>query len=75
MFFGFHTPADPRFAGTQYRSAIFVHTDEQRELAKQAVAAAGALGMYVAVQEASDFYRAEDYHQNYLDKMMGMNMI
>lgn len=73
MFFAFHTPADPRFAGSQYRSAIFVYTDAQRELAEAAVASAGALGKYVAVQDASDFYQGEEYHQKYLDKAMGMN--
>jgi len=70
MFFGLHTPADPRWAGTQYRSAIFVHTPEQRALAEAAVRAQGTLGKYVAVETASDFYRAEEYHQNYIDKAM-----
>ena len=70
MFFGFHTPADPKWAGTQYRSAIFVHTPEQRELAELAVQGKGRLGSFVAVEDASDFYRAEEYHQKYLDKAM-----
>ena len=68
MFFGFHTPADPRWAGTQYRSAIFVHTLEQRNLAEAAVKAQGTIGKYVAVEDASDFYRAEEYHQKYIKK-------
>lgn len=69
MFFGYHTPADPRFTGTQYRSAIFYLTEEQRELAEAAVQERGALGRFVSIERASDFYRAEDYHQNYLDKL------
>ncbi len=74
MFFDFHTPADPRWAGTQYRSAIFVHTPEQKELARAALATRGALGRFVAVEEASDFYRAEEYHQRYIVKAMGGRM-
>jgi peptide methionine sulfoxide reductase MsrA len=72
LFFEMHTPADPRWAGTQYRSAIFVHTPEQREQAEQAVAIRGRLGMFVAVEDASDFYAAEEYHQKYIEKMTGM---
>jgi len=72
LFFEMHTPADPRWAGTQYRSAIFVHTPEQRILAEQAVRVRGALGRFVAVEDSSDFYAAEEYHQKYLEKMTGM---
>lgn len=71
LFFEVHTPADPRWAGTQYRSAIFVATPEQREAAEAAVAKRGALGKLVAVEDVSDFYKAEEYHQRYLDKMTG----
>lgn len=67
-----HTPADPRWAGTQYRSAIFVQNQEQRDLAERAVLARGALGRFVAIEEASDFYMAEEYHQKYIEKMTGM---
>ena len=67
-----HTPADPRWAGTQYRSAIFVHTPDQRTMAERAVKARGALGGFVAVEDASDFYKAEEYHQKYIEKMTGM---
>lgn len=68
MFFGMHTPADPRWAGTQYRSAIFVHTPEQRKLTEAAVQAQGTIGKFVAIEDASDFYRAEEYHQKYIEK-------
>lgn len=68
MFFEMHTPADPRWAGTQYRSAIFVHTPAQRALAEAAVKARGAIGKMVAIEDASDFYKAEDYHQKYIEK-------
>ena len=59
--------------GSSYRSAIFVHTPEQRELAeasKQSIAESGQLNgeIVTPVQEASTFYPAEEYHQNYYDK-------
>ena len=69
-FFASHTPADPRWAGTQYRSAIFYHTDEQKQMAEKACKDRGALGAYVSVEKASDFYRAEEYHQKYVEKQM-----
>jgi peptide methionine sulfoxide reductase MsrA len=31
----------------------------------------GAIGKYVAIEDASDFYRAEEYHQKYIEKAMG----
>merc|ERR1719445_2151114 len=68
-FFEMHTPEDPRYAGTQYRSAIFVHTREQRESAEAAVGSRGRLGGFVPVEDAGDFYRGEEYHQKYLEKM------
>ena len=68
MVFSFHTPQDPRFAGTQYRSAIFYHTPEQKRLAEAAVEARGRVGSWVAIEPASDFYKAEEYHQKFIDK-------
>jgi len=69
MFFAFHEPLDPRFSGTQYRSAIFVHIGEQRSMAQRAVSEWGALAQYVSIEDASDFYRAEEYHQKFLEKI------
>lgn len=69
--FAFHTPADPRWAGTQYRSAIFVYNEEQRTFAEEALRKVGGrLTTYVAIENASDFYKAEEYHQKYLEKAM-----
>ncbi len=56
--------------GTQYRSAIFYHTPEQRALAekyKKELDAAGAFNSPIVTEivPASKFYKAEDYHQNY----------
>ncbi|MBP87814.1 MAG: peptide-methionine (S)-S-oxide reductase [Planctomycetaceae bacterium] len=56
--------------GTQYRSAVFYHTEKQRELAdkyKQELDASGAWPnpIVTEVAAASKYYKAEDYHQNY----------
>jgi len=62
-------------AGTQYRSAIYVTTAEQRAAAErsradyqQALGAAGFGGVTTEIAEADPFYYAEDYHQQYLAK-------
>ena len=70
LMFHYHTPADPRWAGTQYRSAIFVYNDQQRKMAESYLKdkVGGKLATYVAVEDASDFYKAEEYHQKYLEK-------
>jgi peptide-methionine (S)-S-oxide reductase len=59
--------------GTQYRSVIFYHTPEQEELArksKQELEHSAKLGKPVVTQiaAASPFWRAEEYHQQYLEK-------
>tara|TARA_R110000868_G_scaffold380784_4_gene647029 strand:- start:22721 stop:23203 length:483 start_codon:yes stop_codon:yes gene_type:complete len=57
--------------GTQYRSAIFYHNDEQHELAEATKTAhANYTGHAIATEltEASKFYPAEDYHQRYFEK-------
>jgi peptide-methionine (S)-S-oxide reductase len=57
-------------AGTQYRSAIFYHSDEQRATAEQAIRELTAAKAFhdpivTEVTPASAFYIAEDYHQEY----------
>jgi len=59
--------------GTQYRSVIFYHTPEQQaaaEASKQELDASGRLRRPVVTQivPAETFYRAEEYHQQYLAK-------
>jgi peptide-methionine (S)-S-oxide reductase len=59
--------------GTQYRSAIFFHTREQEQAArasKDALEKSGRFRRPIATQiePAQTFYRAEDYHQQYLAK-------
>jgi peptide-methionine (S)-S-oxide reductase len=55
-------------AGTQYRSAIFYHTDAQREAAvasKSAAQSSFKSPIVTEITPASKFYIAEDYHQDY----------
>ena len=62
-------------AGTQYRSVIFVRNDEERRIAEesrdayqQSLTRAGYGHITTEIVPASEFYFAEDYHQQYLAK-------
>ncbi|HVB58122.1 MAG TPA: peptide-methionine (S)-S-oxide reductase MsrA [Candidatus Acidoferrales bacterium] len=59
--------------GTQYRSAIFFHDAEQEAEARDSKATLEKAGIFkrpivTAIEPASTFYRAEEYHQQYLEK-------
>ena len=59
--------------GTQYRSAIFFHTAEQKAAAIASQEKLQQSGRYknpivTEIVPASQFYRAEDYHQQYFEK-------
>jgi peptide-methionine (S)-S-oxide reductase len=57
--------------GAQYRSAIFFHTPEQESAArasKEKMQAGYKNKIVTEITAASEFYRAEDYHQQYLEK-------
>jgi peptide-methionine (S)-S-oxide reductase len=59
--------------GPQYRTGIFVHDEEQRRLAfesKRKLEASGVLSKKVVTEiyAATEFYRAEEYHQDYYRK-------
>ena len=58
--------------GTQYRTVIFYHTPEQQQAmqSKEALEKSGRFSRPIATQivPAGTFYRAEDYHQQYLAK-------
>lgn len=59
--------------GQQYRPAIFYHNEQQRKIAeheRQQLAASGRYNEPVVVEitELDNFYRAEDYHQDYYKK-------
>jgi len=79
-FFHMHDPTTPdrqgNDRGTQYRSAIFVTSPEQRKVAEEVKARVDASGKWkhpvvTQVVEAGEFTRAEDYHQKYLVKHPG----
>ena len=61
--------------GTQYRSGIYFHSENQRKDAEkslleyqQKLGAAGYTQITTEIREAGPFYYAEDYHQQYLEK-------
>ena len=59
--------------GTQYRSVIFFHTPQQEAAAKASKEKLQASGKYkrpvvTEIVPAADFWRAEEYHQQYLEK-------
>jgi peptide-methionine (S)-S-oxide reductase len=77
VFFSIHDPTTLNRQGpdigTQYRSAIFYHTPEQRAAAlaaKEKLEQSGKFKKPVVTEivPAGLFYRAEEYHQRYLEK-------
>lgn len=65
-------------SGTQYRSVIFFHSDEQRREAEASKVALEASGKWknpivTEIVPATEFWRAEEYHQRYLEKR-GLDM-
>ena len=79
-FFRLHDPTTPNRqhndVGTQYRSAIFVRDDAQREAAERIAAEVERSGMWdgrvvTEISPAGRFWPAEEYHQDYLVKNPG----
>lgn len=76
-FWAMHDPTQvnrqgPDF-GKQYRTAIFFHSPEQEEAAKKSKVALDASKKFrspiaTEITPAGKFYRAEEYHQKYLEK-------
>jgi peptide-methionine (S)-S-oxide reductase len=74
-FWNIHDPTQvnrqgPDF-GTQYRTAIFFHSPEQERIAKKSREATSAKfkrPIATEITPAGPFYRAEEYHQRYLEK-------
>jgi peptide-methionine (S)-S-oxide reductase len=59
--------------GTQYRSAIFYHNEQQKQLAEAYKAKLNSEKAFdkpivTEISQAGDFYKAEDYHQNYFNE-------
>jgi peptide methionine sulfoxide reductase msrA/msrB len=80
FFFKMHDPTtlnrQGNDIGTSYRSAIFVHDDEQREVAQRVKAKVDKSGAWkrpvvTEIVPAKAFWTAEDYHQDYLQKNPG----
>jgi len=74
VFFTIHDPTtrdrQGNDVGTQYRSAIFYHSPQQLESARQAIADWNGRGVWsgpivTEVSPAAEFHVAEDYHQEY----------
>jgi len=74
VFFATHDPTtlnrQGADVGTQYRSGIFFHDAEQQRIAREVIMKLDAARVFPArivteVTQASTFYLAEDYHQNY----------
>ena len=77
VFFRHHDPTtiDRQGAdiGSQYRSAIFYHSPEQKEAARRTIAILQKSHVFkrtiaTTLEPAAVFYRAEEYHQKYLKK-------
>jgi peptide-methionine (S)-S-oxide reductase len=77
VFFTLHDPTQlnrqGNDVGTQYRSAIFWHTPEQKAEAEAVIAELTSTRQFDApivteVAEATTFYPAEDYHQGYFEQ-------
>lgn len=76
-FFALHDPTQVNRQGpdwgSQYRTVIFAQTEEQAKMAREKIAELNASGAYrqpiaTQVQAAETFWKAEEYHQRYLEK-------
>jgi peptide-methionine (S)-S-oxide reductase len=76
-FFSLHDPTQLNRQGpdwgTQYRSVVFTHSDEQARQAKEKIAELSASGSFrkpivTQVVPSVRFWKAEEYHQKYLEK-------
>jgi len=77
IFFSTHDPTtlnqQGADRGTQYRSAIFYHDDEQRNVAEDVVKEMNGKDFFdnkivTEITEASEFYNAEEEHQNFYNQ-------
>ena len=76
-FFAMHDPTQVNRQGpdwgSQYRSVVFAHSEEQARQAQAKIAELNATGAYrqpiaTKVEPAKTFWKAEEYHQRYLEK-------
>ena len=82
VFWHLHNPTElnrqGNDTGTQYRSAIFYHNDEQKKTAEESKGALEKSGIYkepivTEIVPAGTFYPAEDYHREYYEKNKLLN--
>ena len=82
VFFTIHDPTtlnrQGNDVGTQYRSAIFTHSAEQERVARAVIARLAAEKLFSApivteVTPATEFHVAEDYHQEYFERVGSRN--
>lgn len=83
VFWATHDPTTPNRQGndigTQYRSAIYYTTDEQRKIAeesKKKMEQSGVLqdkNIVTEIAPLKNFYTAEEYHQNYYENNKNVN--
>jgi len=78
VFWSLHDPTQANRqgpdVGTQYRSAIFYHNEKQKKAAltsKGKIQQKYKLPVATEIVPAKEFYRAEEYHQQYLEKNKG----
>ena len=76
VFFATHDPTtlnrQGADVGTQYRSGVFYHDDDQKQIAEKVIERLNVARVFpqrivTEVTEASTFYPAEDYHQDYFE--------
>lgn len=73
-FFTMHDPTQVQRQGPdigeQYTSIVFYHSDEQKKEAKKKKVGLEKPGSNIAtrIEKATEFYKAEDYHQKYFQK-------
>lgn len=78
VFWNNHNPTTPNQqgvdVGSQYRSVIFYHDEEQKKLAEASKETMGQSGKWprpivTEIVPAQTFYKAEEYHQRYFEKL------
>jgi len=82
VFFAIHDPTTPNRqgndVGTQYRSAIFTHSADQERIARAVIGRLTDEKLFAApivteVTPATDFHVAEEYHQEYFERVGSRN--
>lgn len=77
LFFAMHDPTTLNRqgpdVGSQYRSAVFYHSPEQKAIAEESIAELGAAGIFkgpvvTEVTPLTTFYPAEEYHRQYYQR-------